>query len=261
MQDFGFDRGVPLEVVETALLLACLRRRVRPTDVPPLPRVPSLAYFQPVIEELPDHPAPTVQKSTLSGGRHTRRAARLAEIYTDWRNALPAACNYLFDLNRYAKYRECGPFLRERIYGAKNQLIEVLYQHGYSTECYEHHSESPARICFCCDGTGHGDNLDNCGRCGGSGIHEPAKRLTFITFKFNVNGTTYCWHQPDIFVRFHVTKTQEPAPFGIISEEKPVSLSPTKFDEALEFLWVVGKATTRKSTELDRGDSGSISDA
>src|SRR5207248_7033222 len=32
-----FDRGVPLEVVETALLLACLRRMVRPTDVPPLP--------------------------------------------------------------------------------------------------------------------------------------------------------------------------------------------------------------------------------
>ena len=31
-----FDRGVPLEVVETALLLACLRRTMRPTDVPPL---------------------------------------------------------------------------------------------------------------------------------------------------------------------------------------------------------------------------------
>jgi len=53
-----FDRGVPLEVVETALFLACLRRRTRPTDVPPLPRVRSLAYFQPVIEELLDHPAP-----------------------------------------------------------------------------------------------------------------------------------------------------------------------------------------------------------
>ena len=54
-----FDRGVPLEVVETALLLACLRRRTRPTDVPPLPRVRSLAYFQPVIEELREHPVVT----------------------------------------------------------------------------------------------------------------------------------------------------------------------------------------------------------
>ena len=53
-----FDRGVPLEVVETALLLTCLRRTVRPADVPPLPRIRSLAYFQPVIEELLDHPAP-----------------------------------------------------------------------------------------------------------------------------------------------------------------------------------------------------------
>ena len=53
-----FDRGVPLEVAETALLLACLRRKARPTDVPPLPRIRSLSYFQPVIEELRDQPAP-----------------------------------------------------------------------------------------------------------------------------------------------------------------------------------------------------------
>jgi len=53
-----FDRGVPLEVVEMALLLACLRRRMRPTDVPPLPRVRSLAYFQPIVDELLGHPAP-----------------------------------------------------------------------------------------------------------------------------------------------------------------------------------------------------------
>jgi hypothetical protein len=85
-----FDRGVSLEAAETALLLACLRRSVRPADVPPLPRMRSLAYFQPVIEELmenpfaggylkylrlklrgvADQPGPAkVQKSTLSGDR------------------------------------------------------------------------------------------------------------------------------------------------------------------------------------------------
>jgi len=53
-----FDRSIPLPVVETALLLACLRRAARASDVPPLPRVRSLAYFQPVIEELLDQPAP-----------------------------------------------------------------------------------------------------------------------------------------------------------------------------------------------------------
>jgi hypothetical protein len=36
-----------IEVVEIALLLACLRRKMRPADVPPLPRIRSLAYFPP----------------------------------------------------------------------------------------------------------------------------------------------------------------------------------------------------------------------
>ena len=53
-----FDRGVSLSVVETALLLASLRRLTRPPGVPPLPRIRSLAYFQPVIEELLESPVP-----------------------------------------------------------------------------------------------------------------------------------------------------------------------------------------------------------
>ena len=46
------EQGVPLSLVEAALLLASLRRLIRPTDRPPLPPVRSLAYFQPVITEL-----------------------------------------------------------------------------------------------------------------------------------------------------------------------------------------------------------------
>jgi hypothetical protein len=53
-----FEAGVALSLVETALLLASLRRLCRPSDVPPLPRIRSLAYFQPVIEELQEHPIP-----------------------------------------------------------------------------------------------------------------------------------------------------------------------------------------------------------
>jgi len=52
------DRGVPLRLVESAFLLASLRRLIRPADVPPLPPIRSLAYFQPVIEELLEHPVP-----------------------------------------------------------------------------------------------------------------------------------------------------------------------------------------------------------
>lgn len=52
-----FDRGIPLTVVEAALLLASLRR-IRPPGALPLPRIRSLAYFQPVIEELLENPVP-----------------------------------------------------------------------------------------------------------------------------------------------------------------------------------------------------------
>ena len=52
------DRGVPLGVVESALLLGSLRRLIRPADLPPLPAIRSMAYFQPVIDELLAHPMP-----------------------------------------------------------------------------------------------------------------------------------------------------------------------------------------------------------
>ena len=46
------DRGVPLALVEAALLLADARRRARPPNAPPLAPIRSLSYFLPVIEEL-----------------------------------------------------------------------------------------------------------------------------------------------------------------------------------------------------------------
>jgi hypothetical protein len=52
------QEGVPLETVETALLLGSLRRLIRPDDAPRLAPIRSLAYFRPVIEELQDSPAP-----------------------------------------------------------------------------------------------------------------------------------------------------------------------------------------------------------
>lgn len=49
---------MPLETVETALLLGSLRRLIRPTDAPRLSAIRLLAYFRPVIEEVCEHPAP-----------------------------------------------------------------------------------------------------------------------------------------------------------------------------------------------------------
>ncbi len=50
------EQQISLPVIEAALLLASLRRRLRPQELPPLPRIRSLAYFQPVIDELLQQP-------------------------------------------------------------------------------------------------------------------------------------------------------------------------------------------------------------
>lgn len=52
------DDGVPLHAVETAMLLGSLRRLIRPAQAPRLSPIRSLAYFQPVIDELRTHPVP-----------------------------------------------------------------------------------------------------------------------------------------------------------------------------------------------------------
>jgi hypothetical protein len=53
-----YEQSVPLSLVESAVLLASLRRLVRPTVLPPLPPIRSLAYFQPVIAELQQQSLP-----------------------------------------------------------------------------------------------------------------------------------------------------------------------------------------------------------
>lgn len=73
------QQGVPLSLIESALLLATLRRLARPKGLPPLAPIHSLAYFQPVIAELQQQPLPdgyldylrlklrTVSQDSLSG--------------------------------------------------------------------------------------------------------------------------------------------------------------------------------------------------
>lgn len=70
-----FAEGVPLDVVESALLLASLRRRVRPDGALPLPPVRSLAYFLPVIAEVQHQPLAVDYVDYL---RHKAQAFRSA---------------------------------------------------------------------------------------------------------------------------------------------------------------------------------------
>lgn len=81
-----FERELPLDIVQSALLLGSLRRLNRPVGAMPLPPVRSLAYFMPVIDEILLHPLSAgyqdylkskadqhfrleVQKTTLSSDR------------------------------------------------------------------------------------------------------------------------------------------------------------------------------------------------
>ena len=47
-----FQRGISVQVIENALVLAAARRLIRPAEAPPLNTIRSLAYFLPVIEEV-----------------------------------------------------------------------------------------------------------------------------------------------------------------------------------------------------------------
>jgi len=60
-----FRRHIPLGVIEAALLLGSLRRRARLPDAPPLAGIRSLAYFQPIIEELARTPVSESYRALL----------------------------------------------------------------------------------------------------------------------------------------------------------------------------------------------------
>jgi hypothetical protein len=53
-----FHQQIPPPVVEAAFLLASVRRTCRPPQARPLGPIRSLAYFQPVIEEVLQNPLP-----------------------------------------------------------------------------------------------------------------------------------------------------------------------------------------------------------
>jgi hypothetical protein len=60
-----YEQGIPFSVVETALLLGSLRRSARSPQAPPLPGIRSLAYFQPIIQELQHEPVSESFRASL----------------------------------------------------------------------------------------------------------------------------------------------------------------------------------------------------
>jgi hypothetical protein len=94
-----YDRNVPLPVIESAFLLASLRRLLRPADLPPLSPIRSLAYFQPVIAELLSNPAPDnyldycATNSTASPAARTSLTDPLRQMFRKLRFQMIANTN------------------------------------------------------------------------------------------------------------------------------------------------------------------------
>jgi hypothetical protein len=194
-----------------------------------------------------------VKKARKSGAMNAqvRRFARFKRKYGSWRAALPDACEYLFNLNRYAKHSSCSDANRADIYELKGGMVRLLYQQGCCTQCFEHYHHLPELSCFACDGTGEFDLYEGeaCRRCGGSGVYKKARTVTFVCFRFEMDGKTYCWHQPEDLVWFDYEVTADSSEWQPAEQyEKTITLARSRFAIAKDVLrWVLAEASALKT--------------
>ena len=204
---------------------------------------------------LAEKDAKRMEIAELRKNRELRSAAirekRYAKRYTFWMDALPDAAGALFEMNRWAKYSECCD--ADAIYRLKNDLIRLLYQRGYCTECYLHYTTLPPKECWSCNGTGLWHSWDyniedDCRKCDGTGIYLPETTLAFVVFRFVVGEKSYCWHQPRETVRFEFRTTAEPSEYKLPGEERPVSLTARQRTEAKHLIeWVLRQGSAEKA--------------
>ena len=134
------------------------------------------------------------------------RKEAFSDRYGTWRAAVADAAHGMHSINRYAKHQTCSAANKLEIYALKNAFVQLLYETGYCSACWEHILVLPPKKCRECGG----QETDWCDRCGGTGNYLSEKRLRFFCFRFNV-GRGYTWHQPDNLVQFPVVTTAEPA--------------------------------------------------
>jgi hypothetical protein len=201
---------------------------------------------------------------------HQRRL-ELVEQYPDWHQALVPAADALFDLNHYARSRNCSRGHREVIYSLKGAFIRQLYRHGYATEVTIHRDQRDELPCRRCNGSGqaaddgriyfgrHGrdvwqDSFDEdlaaggCSRCDGTGWYRPPCRQKYVAFRFTIQGRTYGWHQPADQVRWPYKVTAAAVSWQPEEKETPISLPSAKFADAKALIqFVLDRARSAQS--------------
>ncbi|MGA7742074.1 MAG: hypothetical protein WCE40_09575 [Polyangia bacterium] len=171
-----------------------------------------------------------------------RRCARFSAAYSSWLEALPAACEAMFNLNRYAKWHSCSGAHRDAIYGLKNQLVKLLYERNFCEVAWLHEVTPLVGCCFACNGEGADWSDALCLKCGGSGAYVPPVRR-YACFAFVVAGQRYTWHQPIDSLSFEPVYTKTAETWVDSIGEKPIELAAKKFAEAKELVgWVLASA-------------------
>ena len=134
--------------------------------------------------------------------------------------SLSQAAEWMYKLNVFARSIRRHVIV-DQIYDLKGELIQYLYQHGYSYEVKIH---SQNRLCYGCNGTGEYWTGEDCHRCDGTGIYSVTP---LYAFRFRVAGHSYAWHKPVKLVDYPVTLTdQKPGAFveGLRRDEAILSM-------------------------------------
>lgn len=133
--------------------------------------------------------------SAVSRWARLRIAARVAD-FRYGRDAehcgVLAAAEALYALNHHAKavspygWRE---YERVEAYQLKTRLLAELYRRiqGRVSLAVQ------ILYCYSCDGTGLWRGRDWCRKCGSSGVH---RKVELLTFRFDIGGRVFTWHQP-----------------------------------------------------------------
>jgi hypothetical protein len=115
-----------------------------------------------------------------------RLPGKVAALFGSPSDALPAACEAMWALNR-------SRFARVS-YGLKSALIKHLYDAERFTDRVERLTRvlpPKVSVCWSCDGGG-------CYRCDETGdYYLPSKEVVSYVFAFTINDRKYVWQQPD----------------------------------------------------------------
>lgn len=111
------------------------------------------------------------------------------------------AARTLWALNHVAKERK--GYVAEQIYALKTIAIKYWYLDGRALAVGQQRQEL---VCNRCGGLGVDPFYsDTCGRCRGSGIY---KNHNLYTFKLDLGGEVFEWHQPASMVDYDVELTE-----------------------------------------------------